>query len=53
MISLQDQRSYREELHYGNTYLSHSGRRLWLPDNVRSVEIINYLGERRKLDTSD
>lgn len=49
IIHLQDERTYREEIPYGNSYLSHSGRRLWLPHNVKYVEIISYLGERRKL----
>ena len=49
IVHLKDQRSYREEIHYGNSYLSHSGRRLWLPRNVNNVEIINYQGVKRTL----
>ena len=53
IVHLKDQRSYREEIHYGNSYLSHSGRRLWLPLNVKSVEIINYQGVKRTLSLSE
>jgi len=53
IVHLNDQRSYREELYYGNTYLSHSGRRLWLPENADKVEIINYLGDRRIVETTE
>ncbi|MCK4989973.1 MAG: hypothetical protein KAS29_05785, partial [Bacteroidales bacterium] len=53
IVHLKDQRSYREEIHYGNSYLSHSGRRLWLPQNVMYVEIINYQGVKRTLSLSE
>jgi hypothetical protein len=53
IVHLQDGRSYREEIPYGNSYLSHSGRRLWLPQNVLKVEIINYQGVRRNLSFSE
>ena len=53
IVHLQDERTYREEIPYGNSYLSHSGRRLWLPRNVKHVEIINYMGERRSLNFSE
>ncbi|MEA3478494.1 MAG: hypothetical protein U9R60_09980, partial [Bacteroidota bacterium] len=53
IVHLQDERSYREEIPYGNSYLSHSGRRLWLPQNAKNVEIINFLGERRTFSFSD
>lgn len=49
IVHLQEMGSYREEIPYGNSYLSHSGRRLWLPPNVKNVEIINYQGEKRSL----
>ena len=53
VIHLQDGRSYRQEIPYGNSYLSHSARRLWLPRNVSHVELINYKGERRNLMVSE
>ena len=49
IIQLMDGRSYREEMPYAGTYLSHSGRRLWLPEYVNEVEIISYGGEKRML----
>jgi len=52
IVHLQDGRSYREEIHYGNSYLSHSKRRLWLPLNVKNVEIISYKGVTRDLSLS-
>jgi hypothetical protein len=53
IVHLKDQRSYREEFHYGNSYLSQSGRRLWLPQNAINVEIINYQGVKRTLSLSE
>ncbi len=53
IVHMQDGRSYREEIYYGNSYLSHSGRRLWLPLNVRNVEIINYQGVMRNVSLSE
>jgi len=53
IIHLQDGRYYREEIPYGNSYLSHSGRRLWLPQNVKEVEIFSYQGESRNLSISE
>jgi hypothetical protein len=46
-IRLQDGRTYREEMCYGNSYLSQSSRRLWLPSSVDSVEVIAYGGDKR------
>jgi hypothetical protein len=51
IVHLQDGRSYREEIPYGSSYLSHSGRRLWLPENVASVEMIRYNGDKREIRT--
>ena len=47
IVHLQDGRSYREEFSYGNSYLSGSDRRIWLPLDVSRVEIINYTGDSR------
>jgi hypothetical protein len=50
MIHLRDGRSYREEIHYGDSFLSHSGRRIWLPlHDISHVEIINYHGDVRTI----
>lgn len=48
-IQLKDGKSYREELPYGNSFLSQSTRRLFLPKNVISVEIEDSKGRKRKL----
>jgi hypothetical protein len=48
-IHLKDGRSYRQELHYGDSFLSQSGRSLWLPEGVSKVEIENYQGVHRVL----
>jgi hypothetical protein len=53
IVFLKDGRSYREEIYYGNSYLSHSGRRLWLPQNAMNVEIINYQGVKRIVSLSE
>jgi len=50
IIHLSDNRTYREEFHYGNTYLSQSARKLWLPGEVKSVEIYDYKGNRREIN---
>jgi enediyne biosynthesis protein E4 len=49
IIHLKDSLSYREELYYGNSYLSQSYRRLWLPAPVQYVELIDYKGVRRRV----
>jgi enediyne biosynthesis protein E4 len=47
IVRLQDGRTYREELPYGNSFLSQSARRLWLPDGAVSFEIIDFQGNKR------
>ena len=47
VVHLDDGRSCREELYYGDSYLSQSGRRLWVPSSAQSVEVITYNGETR------
>jgi hypothetical protein len=49
IIHLPDNRICREEIHYGNSYLSHSSRRLWLPRSVRKIEIFDYQGKMREV----
>ncbi len=49
IIKLKDGRSYREELPYGHSFLSQSARRLWLPAETASVEIIDYQGNKRSI----
>ena len=47
IVHLQNGRSYRMELPYGNSYLSQSARRLWLPQGAVSFEIIDFQGNKR------
>lgn len=49
IVHLQNNRSYREEIHYGNSFISQSSRRLWLPRDVKKVELINYQGTVREI----
>jgi hypothetical protein len=49
IIYLDKGRSYREEIHYGNSFLSQSSRRLWLPEQVKKVEFIDYRGAVREV----
>jgi hypothetical protein len=53
IVNLGDSLSYREELYYGNSYLSQSGRRLWLPSSAKYVEVIDYKGEKRRVPVSE
>ena len=54
IIHLRDGRSYREEVYYGDSYLSHSGRRIWIPrDDISHVEIISYHGDARTIQFTD
>ncbi|MEM7372715.1 MAG: VCBS repeat-containing protein [Bacteroidota bacterium] len=46
-ISLKDGSSYRQELYYGNSFLSQNGRFLRLSPQVESIEIVNGNGEKR------
>ncbi|MEM8892381.1 MAG: VCBS repeat-containing protein, partial [Bacteroidota bacterium] len=48
-IQLKDGKSYREELPYGNSFLSQSSRRLFLPKDAVSVEIEDSRAKKRKL----
>jgi hypothetical protein len=47
IVHLQGNRTYRVELHYGDSYLSQSDRRLWLPSTAQFAEVIGYKGEKR------
>ncbi len=50
IVHLKDGRSYRVELPYGNSFLSQSARRLWLPEQAVGVEMIDFLGKTAKLE---
>ena len=49
IIHLKNKQSYRHEIYYGNSFLSQSSRRLWLPVNTDKVEIIDYRGSQREV----
>ncbi|MEM6801789.1 MAG: VCBS repeat-containing protein [Bacteroidota bacterium] len=49
-IELAAGKSYREELPYGNSFLSQSARRLFLPKDAVSVEIEDSRGKKRKVE---
>lgn len=51
IVYLEDRRSYKEELPYGNSFLSQSARKLWLPGSVEKVEVIDYQGAKRVVKT--
>lgn len=53
LVHLKDGRTYKEEVQYGNTFLSQSTRRLWIPGEVDNVEIIDYLGGKRTVTLSE
>jgi hypothetical protein len=49
LVHLKDNRSYRVELPYGNSFLSQSARRLWLPVQTAGVEIFDFLGKSKEI----
>ena len=49
IIQLENGKTIRQEFYYGSGYLSATARYLRLPANVKSVEIYNYKGVKRKL----
>jgi hypothetical protein len=49
IIQLDNGKTIRQEFYYGSGYLSGTGRYLRLPNNVKSVEVYNYKGVKRKL----
>jgi hypothetical protein len=48
-VTLRGGKVRREEFHYGESFLSQSGRFLDLGDGVESVEIMNEKGEKRSI----
>jgi len=49
LVSLKNGRTRREDLSYGSSFLSQSGRFLLLDDSVIDVELIDSRGNKRKL----
>ncbi len=49
IIQLRDGTTFKQEFYYGSGYLSNTSRYLRLPGNVKSIDIYNYKGVKRKL----
>ncbi len=49
ILHFRDNRTSREEFYYGNSFLSQSSRRLWLPDDIERIEIIDTQGKKREV----
>ena len=49
-LVFKNNKKRRIEFYYGNTFLSQSSRSLFLTDEIKSVEITNFKGVKRKLD---
>jgi hypothetical protein len=47
IITLKNGKTYREELPYGQSFLSQSSRRLWLSKEVISYRILDFTGKIR------
>lgn len=48
-ITFSDGRKRKQELHYGDTYLSQSDRTLILPDETARIDIFSFTGKRRRI----
>jgi hypothetical protein len=48
-ITFSDGRKRKQELHYGDSYLSQSDRVLIVPENAQAVNIFSFSGERRTI----
>ena len=46
-IELDNGIHYKEEFYYGEGFLSQSARRLWVPENVKQVEVVDFQGNKR------
>jgi hypothetical protein len=49
-LVFKNNKKRRIEFYYGDTFLSQSSRSLFLTDEIKSVEITNFKGVKRKLD---
>ncbi|WP_194775344.1 VCBS repeat-containing protein [Pararhodonellum marinum] len=52
VIQLKNGNQTIHELYHGSSYLSHSSRKIIIPENATQVTVFNSLGESRKLDLS-
>ncbi len=53
LLTFEDGSTRKEQFSYGSTYLSQSSRILWVPDDVKRVELYDYSGNRRTLSDDD
>ncbi len=49
LIRYKDNRISKVEFYHGSTYLSQSSRSMILTDNMKSVDVTNFMGENRKI----
>lgn len=49
-ITMHDGRKRKQEFYYGSTYLSQSTRKVYINDQVSSVRIYDFAGNRRQVD---
>ncbi|MBU1821004.1 MAG: VCBS repeat-containing protein, partial [Bacteroidetes bacterium] len=50
LVKLKNGTTRRYELYYGASFLSQSSRKVPLPQGVVSVEVVNYKGQKRRVD---
>lgn len=50
-ITFSDGRKRKQELYYGHTYLSQSGRVLIVPGNAVQIDVVSFSGQKRRVDT--
>ncbi|MFD2099094.1 VCBS repeat-containing protein [Flagellimonas iocasae] len=51
IVHLKNGSSFKTEFYYGESYLSHSSRSLgYDPSSTNYIEIVDYLGEKRKIE---
>lgn len=49
LVQTKDGKTYRTELYYGASFLSQSSRKMALTDQERLVEIVDFKGQKRKI----
>lgn len=53
MLELNDGRLRKEEFYYGNSFLSQSARVLYLPEDLKTLTIYSFDGQKRTIDIPD
>ena len=49
-IELSNGRKYRQECYYGSSFLSQSGRSLWIPVNAIRITLTDFIGNTRTIE---